>query len=192
MALLPYTQLHHNCATLRTSPKFVPKVASACHINQAIKLPTFYPKPQASLEEQRLHTLDWTKPIKQGTQPFVSFDPNRPGQPVTKQTLSQWISDCITFCHNRAGTQSVRTHQPQPAGHAGDGHLQGHHLVFSTHFPEILLPQPQGVVGQLLWPSGPGRGQGQNCAPQSLALCRVTMTAGWRKSCGECSAFVAT
>lgn len=109
----PYTKLHNNRASLRINPRFLPKVAFSFHINQAIDLPSFLAEPHESDEEWRLHTLDCvrvlhiylqrTASIRQGSQPFVSYDPNRPGRPVTKRTLSGWILGCIAFCLDRAG-----------------------------------------------------------------------------------------
>lgn len=56
MADLSYTTFPKN-VSLRLHPKYIPKVISQFHVHQPIHLPVFFPKPYASNEEKRLHSL---------------------------------------------------------------------------------------------------------------------------------------
>ncbi|KAF7246303.1 Chromodomain-helicase-DNA-binding protein 7 [Varanus komodoensis] len=53
----PYLNFHKEKVVLRTDSAFLPKVATAFHINQDIVLPAFFPSPSTPIEKS-LHSLD--------------------------------------------------------------------------------------------------------------------------------------
>lgn len=54
----PYTVFHRDKVYLCTHAKFLTKVVSIFHINEAIYLPTLFLKPHAHRDEERQHSQD--------------------------------------------------------------------------------------------------------------------------------------
>ncbi|XP_029445511.1 uncharacterized protein LOC115084588 [Rhinatrema bivittatum] len=107
----PYLKLFQDRVVLRTHPSLLPKIVSAFHLNQDIVLPTFSLPPHQDERHQSLHTLDCkralrtylqrTSTITRPSQLFLTFNPNAPGLPVAKRTISAWIIHCIKFCYEK-------------------------------------------------------------------------------------------
>nr|XP_033816328.1 uncharacterized protein LOC117367657 [Geotrypetes seraphini]XP_033816329.1 uncharacterized protein LOC117367657 [Geotrypetes seraphini] len=123
----PYTQFLHDKVLLRTHPKFLPKVVSAFHLNQSIVLPTFHPPPHTSPEAERLHTLDCARALRlyldrtvtrrRPSQLFLSIRPTSSPRPVSKLTLSSWITQLIAYCYASASGPALQEIPPHVTAH---------------------------------------------------------------------------
>lgn len=108
----PFLQFKQDKVILRTNPKFIPKVPSDFHLNEPIILNSFFPNPQTAAEPA-LHSLDVkrclrfylnrTKSFCKSNQVLIAYSTHRKGFPITKQSISRWISSAIIFCHQQAG-----------------------------------------------------------------------------------------
>ncbi|KAG6939866.1 hypothetical protein G0U57_021849, partial [Chelydra serpentina] len=97
------------------------------------------PKPHASGEECRLHTLDVrralafyldrTKSFRRSLQLFVASAERMKGQPVSTQRLSRWITLCIHTCYELAKVPSP------PVVRAHSTRAQASSAAFVAHVP---------------------------------------------------------
>lgn len=87
----PYTIFFRDKVFFWPHPKFLSKVVSEFHMNQAIYLLTFFSKPHSSKEEEKLHTLDVTRALafyleesrtfRSSSELFVTFSFQAKGHP---------------------------------------------------------------------------------------------------------------
>lgn len=107
-----YTIFFKDKVTLRSHPKFIPKVSSSFHINQPIHLPAFFSKHHLCAEDSIVHTLDIryalafyinrTKLFRKSPRLFVSIMEHSKGSTISTQRLSKWISGCIhSWCQQK-------------------------------------------------------------------------------------------
>ncbi len=92
---------------LKPNPAFMPKIVKAII---PLELRAFYPPPFASSEQQKLNALcpvcalriytERTRGFRESDQLFVSWMKPRTGKPITKQRLSHWIVEAISFAYS--------------------------------------------------------------------------------------------
>ncbi len=96
---------------------FLPKVLSRSHLNQPIRLTRFNPPPEEAEGRSSLLCpvralkayVEATACIWQSEQVFVSYAGPKKGCALSKQHLSHWIVDTITFAFKASG-------RPLPSG----------------------------------------------------------------------------
>ncbi|XP_074849028.1 uncharacterized protein LOC142012530 isoform X1 [Carettochelys insculpta] len=119
MATPPCAVFSKEAVTIRLHPGFVPKVSSEFHINEPIVLPSFYPKPDNSNKEARLHLLDVrralafyidrTKSFRKTDRLLVSLAPKSKGECLSSQRISKHIVSCIKMCYELKKTPLLAT-----------------------------------------------------------------------------------
>nr|XP_014436600.1 uncharacterized protein LOC106733006 isoform X1 [Pelodiscus sinensis]XP_025034791.1 uncharacterized protein LOC106733006 isoform X2 [Pelodiscus sinensis] len=169
----PYTIFTHQGVILRTQPRFRPKVISRFHINEPIILPRFHPKPHASPEHARLHTLDVRRALAfyiERTRPFrvtdsllISMTDRSKGRPLSAQRISSTIVQCIRSCYElrkKPLPSTLRAHLTQAVA-TSTAFLKGVPLIdtcraatqpsdltFANHYaiPNLLIPESTVVT----------------------------------------------
>jgi hypothetical protein len=141
-------------AVLRTNPGFLPKVASEANINRQIVVKSFYRNfDSTSRVERQMHSLCPVRALKyylaqykavrkpEVNQLFVTFAKGRQGNPLSKVSVSRWLTDVIRFAYVHFG----RT-PPEVKAHSTRG--------VSTSMANLRGAQTQDIYNAATWASG--------------------------------------
>nr|XP_016854678.1 PREDICTED: uncharacterized protein LOC107983852 [Anolis carolinensis] len=109
----PYLRFHLDKVVLRTDIAFLPKVATAFHIEQDIVLPAFFFQAPSTDTEWTLHLLDVrralafyldrTKDFRKSPRLFLKYRNDAKGLPVSPQCLSASVVSTIKLAYQMAG-----------------------------------------------------------------------------------------
>lgn len=121
----PYMVFYTDKVYLHPHPKFLTKVVSNFHINQAVYLPTFFLKPHKLKDEKYMDIgralgfyLDLTKVFRSTLQLLIAVEGTLKGSPMSSQWIFSLISASIFSCYHLANmtplsrvlAQATRSH----------------------------------------------------------------------------------